>query len=82
MSMSFRDLISGEPFSYIATRNGLVQIAYKGKTITSLRGRDAYRFLAKVELAGRDDVQLAMAKATGHFKQGTERASKNARKVE
>ena len=79
--MSFQDLITGEPFSYISTKNGLVNIAYEGKAVTTLSGREASRFLAKVELAGREDAQLAMAKATGHFKHGTERASKNARKV-
>ena len=78
--MSLQDLISGEPFSYISTKNGLVQIAYKGKTITTLRGQDASRFLARVEHADQESVQLAMAKATGQFKHGTERASRNAEK--
>jgi hypothetical protein len=76
--MSLQELIAGEPFSYISTKNGLVKIAYKGKTVTTLSGRDASRFLTKVELASRADTQLAMAKATGHFKHGTERASRDA----
>jgi hypothetical protein len=41
-----------------------------------LSGADAVRFLNKVESAKPQDVQLAMAKATGHFKHGTERLSR------
>ncbi|MEE4144959.1 MAG: hypothetical protein V2I26_09175 [Halieaceae bacterium] len=78
--MSLQDLISGEPFSYISTKNGLVEIACKDKKLATLRGQDACRFLAGVEHADQESVQLAMAKATGQFKHGTERASRNARK--
>ncbi len=77
--MSLQDLIAGEPFSYISTKSGLVSISYKGKTVTNLRGREAFRFLARVEAADQEGKQLAMAKATGHFKHGSERASKSAR---
>ncbi len=68
-----------EPFGYHATKNGLVQISYNGKIITTLSGRDSSRFLSKVESMDSKGAQLVMAKVTGHFKHGTERISKNRR---
>jgi hypothetical protein len=70
------DPLADEPFSYRDTKSGLVQISYCGKMVTTLSGADAVRFLNKVESAKPEDVQLAMAKATGHFKHGTERLSR------
>jgi hypothetical protein len=78
--MSRADLLASQPFSYTATRNGLVRIACEGRVVTTLSGVAAARFLAKVEAATEADLQLAMAKATGHFKHGTERISKLAGK--
>lgn len=77
--MSLNDLIADEPFSYHPTKSGSVQISYKGRTITTLGGREAARFLTKIESESRDNAQLLMAKATGHFKHGNERVSKNAK---
>ena len=75
--MSLVELIADEPFAYRATKNGLVYISYKGRTVTTLRGHESSRFLSKVVSGNPRAVQLAMAKATGHFKHGTERAPKN-----
>lgn len=74
--MSYEELIRESPFAYRSAKSGLVQISYQGKTVTTLNGNDAARFLAKVESANQEQAQLAMAKATGHFKHGTERMSK------
>ncbi|MEH6518072.1 MAG: hypothetical protein V7742_15470 [Halioglobus sp.] len=74
--MSFEDLISEEPFSYLATKSGLVQISHHGKIVTKLSGKNALRFLIKVEAGDSSDAQLVMAKATGHFKHGSEKVSK------
>ena len=79
--MSLDDLITDEPFSYRSTKNGLVQISYHGRTVTTLSAREGTRSLARVESGDRKDAQLAMAKDTGHFKHGTERLSKNTRSV-
>ena len=69
-----RGVLEGEPFSWRATKGGTVFISWRGKTVTTLKGKAAVAFLAKVE--GQDDraAQLAMAKATRHFKHGTERS--------
>ena len=68
-----RGTLSEEPFAYRATKDGAVFISWRGKTVTTLKGKSAERFLARI--AGQDDhnVQLLMAKATGHFKHGNER---------
>lgn len=74
--MSLEDLVNEEPFDYLATKNGLVQISYNGQVVTTLSGRDGVRFINKVEAGDRKNAQLVMAKATGHFKHGTEKSSK------
>ena len=80
--MSLEDLIADEPFSYRETKSGLVQISYGGRIVTTLGGRDALRFLSRVESTDRGARQLAMAKVTGHFKHGTERGSSKDRNSE
>jgi hypothetical protein len=57
-------------FSYQASKDDTVRISWNGRVVTTLRGRDALRFLDEVELG---DEQLVMAKATGNFKRGNER---------
>ena len=59
-------------FAYMQTKSGLVQIFYLGRIVTTLKGREAAKFLAKVETLGAREEQLLMAKATGHFKHGNE----------
>ena len=67
------DPLGDAPFSYATTKSGLVQICFRHKVVTTLAGKDALRFLAKVGSADERGVQLAMAKATGHFKHGNEK---------
>jgi hypothetical protein len=57
-------------FSYQASKDDTVRISWKGRVVTTLRGREAVRFLDEIE---RGDEQLVMAKATGNFKRGNER---------
>jgi len=75
--MSLKDLLSDEPFSFRAAKNGIVQISYNGKIVTTLSGRNSAQFLAKMSSADSQSAQLTMAKVTGHFKHGSERAAKN-----
>ena len=62
-----------DDFSFRAHKDGTVRIAYRGKVVTTLAGKDASRFLARVDRADPEQAQLAMAKATGNFKRGNER---------
>ena len=71
-----RGKLTEEIFAYKATKDQKVFISWHGKAITTLSGDRARRFLADMDGADRFEAQLIMAKATGHFKHGNERASK------
>lgn len=67
-----------EVFSYRASKDGKVFISWRGKTVTTLSGPAAQRFLARAAAADEAGLQLLMAKATGNFKHGNERLAKRA----
>jgi hypothetical protein len=60
-------------FSYRAAKNEKVLISWNGRTVTTLTGPKAQRFLADAERADTEGEQLLMARATGNFKRGNER---------
>lgn len=62
-----------EVFSFRSHKDGTVRIAYRGKVVTTLAGKEAARFLARAAGADVEQAQLMMAKATGNFKRGNER---------
>ncbi len=67
--------LDSEPFDFRETKGGLVQISYLGKVVTSLTGKEAARFLARAAGLDSPGLQRLMAKATGNFKRGNERAA-------
>jgi hypothetical protein len=70
-----RNRLDDDVFAYRETKDGAVHISWHGKRVTTLKGPQARKFLAKiVELDGKQ-AQLAMAKITGNFKRGNERAA-------
>ena len=68
-----RDRLAEEPFSFRTTRDGVVFISWRGTVVTTLKGKQATTFLARIDGADVQAAQLAMARATGHFKHGNER---------
>ena len=58
---------------YVTDASGQVRIRRGGSVVTVLRAGAARRFLARVDA---EDPQLVMAKATGNYKRGNERAAK------
>ncbi len=64
------------PFSYATRADGSVVISYRTAPVTILRGRSAERFAARVSEADAAGAQQLMARATGNFKRGNERAGK------
>lgn len=74
--MSLEELVRECPFDYRATKSGLLIISNNGRAVATLSGRECTRLLSKLESATKEQAQLAMAKATGHFKHGNERAAK------
>lgn len=61
-------------FSYRLTKQGDVFIDHHGRHAATLRGGAAQRFLDRMADASEEDAQLAMAKVTGNYKRGNERA--------
>jgi hypothetical protein len=61
-------------FAYAQRADGSVVVTHHGRTAATLRGSRAERFLAEVT-AG--DEQLVMARWTGAYKHGNERAARN-----
>jgi hypothetical protein len=57
-----------------------VLISFEGRQVTVVAGPRAARLIAALQQAGDDPaaVQLLLAKATGHFKHGTERKDRGA----
>jgi hypothetical protein len=71
-----RGILDEEIFSYRVTKDGKVFISYEGKQVTTLVGKNADRFILKIQYAEKKESQLIMAKSTGNFKRGNEKLSK------
>ncbi|MEI2737154.1 MAG: hypothetical protein V9F01_00045 [Chitinophagaceae bacterium] len=69
-----RGRLQEEVFTYQETKDGKVFIFWQGKRVTILSGKKAQQFVAKIAAADHHQAQLFMAKATGNFKRGNERA--------
>ncbi len=67
------------PFGYKETKTGVVQITYKNRIVTTLKGKEAAKFASKASSSNELSQQLLMAKATGYFKHGNEKVPKNKR---
>ena len=72
-----RGILEDEVFTYRITKDKKVFISWHGKQVTILSGSKAEAFISAIDNANGKDAQLIMAKATGHFKHGNERISKN-----
>lgn len=74
-----RGRLDEEPFAYQLAKSGTVLIAYEGKTVVTLKGKEAERLSGKLSAAAGDvkQEQLLLAKATGNFKRGNERIGKS-----
>lgn len=69
-----RNRLDDAPFSYHVVKDGSVFIHYFGKQVKILKGKEASKFLDKMNMAvDEKEVQLIMAKVTGNFKRGNER---------
>ena len=68
-----RGYLDGNPFDYREGKDGKVFLFWEGKQVKILKGKEADKFLSKVESANAKEAQLIMAKLTGNFKRGNER---------
>ena len=65
--------MSGMPeFTWRATKDGRVLIGRQGRTVTTLAGARARRFLDDLDGTDERGTQLLLARATGNFRRGNE----------
>jgi hypothetical protein len=64
-------------FSYQLVKDGNVRILWRDRHVVTLTGQKAATFRERVESADEREAQLLMARVTGNFKRGNERASKD-----
>ncbi len=67
-----RHVLDDNVFTYRVSKDK-VFIYWHGKQVTILKGKEAQRFISKIERLSDHEAQLVMAKATGNFKRGNER---------
>jgi hypothetical protein len=75
-----RQRLAERPFDYQECKNGSVRLLYRGKTVKTLAGNAANRFLNRAASLDAETLQLLLARETGQFKFGNERAADAARR--
>lgn len=68
-----RDRLLESPFSYKLTKSQKTLIYYDNHQIMMLSEKDTKKFKAKIVGKSEHEIQLVLAKFTGHFKHGNER---------
>jgi hypothetical protein len=62
-------------FTYRVRKNGEVEIFHRGRLASTLRGNDAQDFRQGTQVEGSTEAQQLMARITGNYKHGNERAA-------
>ncbi len=62
-------------FTYRLRKSGEVEIRRGAVVVTTLRGAAAMDFVAEASSSSPDDAQQLMARVTGNYKRGNERAA-------
>lgn len=63
-------------FRYAVRKGGEVAITREGRPVGTLRGRQAERFLAEANSADPATLQERLARLTGNYKRGNDRAGR------
>ncbi len=72
--MASPDPLADQPFSWLTRADGTIVIRYHRAPVTILRGRAAEQFATRIALADDAAAQQLMARVTGNFRRGNERA--------
>lgn len=64
-------------FTYRVTKKRSVLVSHNGKVVTILGGSKGIKFIEKINESSFFEQQQLMARATGNYKRGNERVSKN-----
>lgn len=68
-----RNRLDEEVFSYRVNQEGKVFLSWYNRQVKILKGKEAQKFLRRIEGLADKEAQLVMAKVTGNFKRGNER---------
>lgn len=71
--MDLPDGLREHPYDWLETKSGEVRILRGGRPVCVVGGAAARRLSARLAGAAEPAAQLALAKASGHYKHGTER---------
>ena len=66
--------LEDRPFSYRITKDRRVLVSYRARQVTVVAGPSAQRLIAALERADDEATQHVLARVTGNFKRGNERA--------
>ncbi|GAB3245928.1 hypothetical protein [Chitinimonas naiadis] len=70
-----RGRLAETPFDYVACKNGSVQLRCRRRVVKTLAGASASRFLIKAQALDTQGLQHLLARETGQFKMGNEKAA-------
>ncbi len=73
MVVDKRQKLGTDPFAFRITKSGQVHILRGGRTVSTIGGKAADKLANKLGRANAEQVQLLLAKASGHYKHGNER---------
>ncbi len=71
-----RGILETGIFDYKVLKDKKIFIYWNNKQVVTLSGKNADKFLSKIEGATEYEKQMVMAKMTGNFKHGNEKANK------
>lgn len=63
-----------EPYTWRETADGRLIVSWQGRPVGTLKGDEARRLSGRLRAADAREQQLLLARATGNFKRGNERA--------
>lgn len=69
-------LFNEKPFSYKLMKDNKAQISFKGKVVSTIAGKEYNKLVRVIQLDNEYELQLFLAKITGQFKHGNEKANK------
>ena len=62
-------------FTHRKRKNGDIEVLHQGRVATTLRGREALAFIDELEQCLNAEAQQLMARVTGNYRHGNERAA-------
>ncbi len=70
-------LFDEKPFGYKLVKDKSAILTCKGKPVATITGKDYNKLLRVIDMDNAYELQLFLAKVTGHFKHGNEKDDKS-----